>query len=94
MYNPLLKKLINMYLIHYWYITSSLELSIQLICFVVVSSSACASFQSLSVALKSRNIGSFSWWLYKRGSLGLEAGRPMGAQLLKKRHGVARTLLE
>jgi hypothetical protein len=27
--------------------------------------------------------GSFSWWFYKRGSLGLEAARPMGAQLLK-----------
>jgi hypothetical protein len=26
---------------------------------------------------------SFSWWLYKRGSLGLETARPMGAQLLK-----------
>jgi hypothetical protein len=27
--------------------------------------------------------GSFSWWLYKCGSLGLEAARPMGAQFLK-----------
>jgi hypothetical protein len=26
---------------------------------------------------------SFSWWLYKRGSLSLETARPMGAQLLK-----------